>query len=41
MKALAIAVMWRFPLTAQKHDVIRRRLNQRRTTPDYAGECAR
>jgi Na+/melibiose symporter-like transporter len=41
IKALAIAVMWRFPLTAQKHDVIRRRLNQRRTTPDYAGECAR
>ena len=31
IKAMAIAVVWRFPLTASKHAVIRRRLERRRS----------
>jgi Na+/melibiose symporter-like transporter len=41
IKAVAIAVIWRFPLTAEKHAVIRRRLNRRRTTPETVAEAAR
>jgi len=28
IKMTAIAVVWRFPLTADRHDIIRRRLNR-------------
>ena len=40
IKVMAIAVIWRFPLTAEKHAAIRRRLSRRRVIPDNTGEVA-
>lgn len=41
IKATAIAVVWRFPLTAEKHAVIRRRLSRRRPIDVVTGEPSR
>jgi Na+/melibiose symporter-like transporter len=41
IKAAAIAVIWRFPLTADKHAVIRRRLEHRRMRVENVEEAAR
>jgi Na+/melibiose symporter-like transporter len=40
IKAVTIAVIWRFPLTAKKHGVIRRRLDQRHMRAETIGEAA-
>lgn len=39
-KAMAIALVWRFPLTAEKHTVIRRAINRRQARTDGKKEAA-
>lgn len=40
IKVLAVAVVWRFPLTAERHAVIRRGLSRRQSRSIDAGETA-
>ena len=40
IKVTAITVIWRFPLTAKRHAVIRRRLGRRDLSPNRAGEAS-
>jgi Na+/melibiose symporter-like transporter len=40
IKLVAIAVVWRFPLTAKRHAVIRRRLNSLRARQNIVKEAA-
>jgi len=41
IKTIAIAVVWRFPITARKHSVIRRRLDRKRLALNTMEEKAR